>query len=68
MGIPREPSCLEESRLMVSIEPGRTLCVEVYCEREDGSQGIKLENYFLLINDGVEVLTQGPFGQSLIFS
>jgi len=48
------------------IETGMALCVEAYCGREDGPQGVKLEEQVLVTDHGVEVLTQYPFEQSLM--
>ena len=48
------------------ILPGMTLCVESYIGAEDGFEGVKLEEQVLITDDGVEVLSQFPFEDSLL--
>jgi len=43
------------------LEPGMTLCVEVYYGEVGGSCGIKLEDQVLITETGVENLTRYPF-------
>ena len=43
------------------LEPGMTLCVEVYYGEVGGSCGIKLEDQVLITGDGYENLTRYPF-------
>ena len=48
------------------IEAGMTICIEAYCGREGGSEGVKLEEQVLVTKNGFEVLTQFPFEQLLL--
>lgn len=43
------------------IEPGMTICVEVYCGEKGGREGVKLEDQVLITEDGFENLTKYPF-------
>ena len=43
------------------IEPGMTLCVEVYAGAVGGKDGVKLEDQVLITEDGYENLTTYPF-------
>ena len=62
-----QPSeCYKEAPPDGVIETGMTMCVEAYCGREGGNQGVKLEEQILITVDGFEVLTQYPFEQSLM--
>ena len=44
-----------------AIEPGMVLCVESYIGDAETSQGVKLEDQYLVTDDGVERLTTYPF-------
>ncbi len=48
------------------VEPGMVLCVEVYCGRKNGHEGVKLEDQVLITEDGYENLTAYPFEESLL--
>lgn len=49
-----------------SIEPGMVICVEAYAGKIGGAEGVKLEEQILILEDGLEVLTQFPFEQRLM--
>ncbi len=49
-----------------TIEPGMTLCVESFVGREDGREGVKLEQQVLVTDDGVELLSRFPFEDDLL--
>jgi Xaa-Pro dipeptidase len=51
----------EPYRLPGAIEPGMVLCVESYIGDAETSQGVKLEDQYLVTDDGVERLTTYPF-------
>jgi Xaa-Pro aminopeptidase len=48
------------------IEPGMTLCVESFVGREDGREGVKLEQQVLVTDSGVELLSEFPFEDDLL--
>jgi len=48
------------------IEPGMTICVEVYAGEVDGKEGVKLEDQVLITEDGYENLTRYPFEERLL--
>jgi len=48
------------------IEPGMTICVEVYCGEKGGKEGVKLEDQVLITEDGFENLTKYPFVDALL--
>lgn len=48
------------------LEPGMTLCVEVYLGAVGAPDGIKLENQVLITEDGYEDLTHCPFDERLM--
>jgi len=47
-------------------ETGMIICVEVYCGRKDGGEGVKLEDQVLITENGYENLTRYPFEQRLL--
>ena len=48
------------------LEPGMTLCVEVYAGEVGGKEGVKLEDQVLITEDGYENLTSYPFESILL--
>ena len=48
------------------LEPGMVLCVEAYVGKEDGLEGVKLENQVLVTETGYENLTKYPYDQRLM--
>ena len=48
------------------IEEGMTLCVESYIGAEGGSEGVKLEDQFLVTADGYQLLSTFPFEDELL--
>jgi len=48
-----------------SIEPGMVICVESYVGDPDTHQGVKLEDQFLITDDGVEKMSAYPFEERL---
>ena len=48
------------------IEPGMTICVEVYAGEVDGKEGVKLEDQVLITEDSYENLTRYPFEERLL--
>ena len=48
------------------VEPGMVLCVEVYCGKKDGREGVKLEDQVLITEDGYENLISYPFEERLL--
>lgn len=42
------------------------LCVEAYVGKEDGLEGVKLENQVLVTETGYENLTKYPYDQRLM--
>jgi len=62
----RRRECYRETPPDGVIETGMALCVEAYCGREGGPQGVKLEEQVLVTDTGFEVLTRYPFEESLL--
>ncbi|MEO0368210.1 MAG: Xaa-Pro peptidase family protein [Pseudomonadota bacterium] len=50
------------------LQPGMTLCVEVYAGKVGGKDGVKLENQVLITEDGHENLTVYPYEERLLNS
>lgn len=48
------------------IEPGMTLAVESYIGEQGGSEGVKLEQEMLVVENGVEVFSTYPFEEELL--
>ncbi|NNE57965.1 MAG: aminopeptidase P family protein [Hellea sp.] len=48
------------------LEPGMVLCVEAYVGKDDGIEGIKLENQVLVTDTGFENLTTYPYDERLL--
>ncbi|WP_226886493.1 M24 family metallopeptidase [Nisaea nitritireducens] len=48
------------------IEPGMTLCVESFIGKENGGEGVKLEQQVLVTKTGIELLSQFPFEDALL--
>jgi Xaa-Pro dipeptidase len=46
--------------------PGMTLCVESFIGRENGPDGVKLEQQVLVTETGVEVLSEFPYEDHLL--
>jgi Xaa-Pro aminopeptidase len=46
--------------------PGMVVCVESYIGEEEQTEGVKLEDQFLITEQGVERLTNYPFEQALL--
>ncbi|MEM8837883.1 MAG: Xaa-Pro peptidase family protein [Pseudomonadota bacterium] len=42
-------------------EPGMVICIESYIGEEEHMEGVKLEDQFLITNEGVERMTNYPF-------
>ncbi len=57
----RYPQDWEAGMHDTTLEPGMTLCVEVYYGEVGGPCGIKLEDQVLITEDGFENLTRYPF-------
>jgi Xaa-Pro aminopeptidase len=51
--------------LVGRIEPGMVICVESYVGSADSAQGVKLEDQFLILDDGVERMSAFHFDQRL---
>lgn len=49
-----------------SFEPGMVICIESYIGAEAESEGVKLEDQFLITDTGVERLTNYPFNAALL--
>lgn len=49
-----------------AFEPGMVICIESYIGEEQAAQGVKLEDQFLITDDGVERLTTFPFSEALL--
>jgi len=47
-------------------EPGMVICVESYIGAEADSEGVKLEDQFLITADGLERMTTYPFSDALL--
>ena len=48
------------------LEPGMTICVEVYAGAVGGKNGVKLEDQVLITENGFENLTKIPFDARLL--
>jgi Xaa-Pro dipeptidase len=48
------------------VQPGMTLCCESYVAAHDGFEGVKLEQQFVVTEQGYELLTTFPFDDDLI--
>ncbi len=48
------------------ILPGMTLCVESYIGKQNGPDGVKLEEQILVTENGTELLSKFPFEESLL--
>ena len=48
------------------IRPGMVICVESFIGREDGGEGVKLEEQVAITDTGVEVLSRFPFEDALL--
>ncbi len=48
------------------LEPGMVLCVEAYVGKENGREGVKLENQVLVTESGFENLTTYPYDKRLL--
>jgi len=48
------------------ILPGMTLCVESYIGKQNGPDGVKLEEQLLVTENGTELLSKFPFEESLL--
>ena len=48
------------------LEPGMVLCVEAYVGKDDGVEGVKLENQVLVTETGFENLTVYPYDKRLL--
>ena len=46
--------------------PNMTICVESYIGRNDGGEGVKLEQHCLVTEDGLEPMSNFPFEQALL--
>lgn len=49
-----------------AFEPGMVICIESYIGDEAHSEGVKLEDQFLITQEGVERLTNYPFSSALL--
>ncbi len=47
-------------------EPGMVICIESYIGEETQHEGVKLEDQFLITQDGVERMTNYPFCQAFL--
>lgn len=65
-GHPNIPRASEEPYpLPGAFEPGMVICVESYVGDPDSRQGVKLENQYLILDDGVEQMSTFPLDQRL---
>ncbi|MEM6495219.1 MAG: Xaa-Pro peptidase family protein [Pseudomonadota bacterium] len=48
------------------IEPNMTICVESFIGENGQGEGVKLEEHCLITDNGIEVLSQFPFEESLL--
>lgn len=65
-GHPNVPrSCEGPYPLPGCIEPGMVICVESYVGDPETGQGVKVEDQFLVTDDGVEVMSSYPFDERL---
>lgn len=49
------------------IEPGMVMCVESYIGEEGGEEGVKLEEEFIVTENGIQVISRYPFEEDLLF-
>jgi Xaa-Pro aminopeptidase len=49
-----------------AFEPGMVVCIESYIGDPKSAQGVKLEDQFLINEDGAERLTRYPFDPRLL--
>jgi len=49
-----------------SFEPGMVICIESYIGEEQLAEGVKLEDQFLITENGVEKMTNYPFSKMLL--
>ena len=47
-------------------EPGMVICIESYIGEEQHTEGVKLEDQYLITENGVENMTNYPFSQALL--
>lgn len=47
------------------VEPGMIICLESYIGSEESGQGVKLEDQFLILDDGVETMSTYRFDERL---
>jgi Xaa-Pro aminopeptidase len=47
-------------------EPNMTICIESYIGRENGDEGVKLEEQVLVTENGVEILSTFPYEDELL--
>lgn len=47
------------------VEPGMVICLESYIGSSESGQGVKLEDQFLILDDGVEPMSTYPFDERL---
>ena len=48
------------------VEPNMTLCIESFIGREDGGEGVKLEEQVLVTETGIELMSTFPFDERLL--
>lgn len=48
------------------IEPNMTLCVESFLGDESGGEGVKLEEQILVTENGIELLSNFPFEETML--
>lgn len=48
------------------VEPGMVICLESYIGSEESGQGVKLEDQFLILDDGIETMSTHGFDQRLL--
>ncbi len=51
--------------LLGCVEPGMVICLESYIGSAESGQGVKLEDQFLILDDGVETMSTYPFDERL---
>ena len=47
------------------LEPGMVICIESYVGWDRSREGVKLEDQFLILEDGVERMSTYPFDERL---
>lgn len=60
------PDSYIEGAFDYHLEPGMVLCVEAYVGKDDGVEGVKLENQVLVTETGFENLTTYPYDTRLM--